>query len=273
MAIGHTFFIEVLILKYLSSKDNPYIKRIAKLKYKKYREKEKLFIIEGEKSVSEALAKKDLLVSVLFDAGCEQYQDWPNKAPDIEWYQLQADLIDYLSDTENPQGILAVAKIPDWDPAMITGEQLLICLDGVSDPGNVGTIIRTGWAMGADGILMTSDCADPYSPKVVRASMGGVLNIPIYMNYPLDHLISLKSKGYLIYGSSLKTENIIYGQDFTGAKIFVIGNESRGISNKSEKLCDMKIKIPINPQVDSLNAAIACAIILAEAWQQRYKSS
>ncbi len=256
-------------MKFLSSRDNTLIKKFAKLKNKKYRDKENMFIIEGEKSVTEALQQEDSLLCVLFAEECQQYLDLVNKMPDIQWYQLAPGLIDYICDTENPQGILAIAQIPDYNYESITDEQLLVCLDEVSDPGNVGTIIRTGLALGADGILMTPGCADPFSPKVVRASMGAILHIPIYRNFCLDELSNFQNQGYLVYCSSLDTENNLYDQDFTGGKIIVIGNESRGISEKSKSTCDTKFKIPINAQVDSLNAAVACAIILAEAWQQR----
>ena len=256
-------------MKFLSSRDNTLIKKFAKLKNKKYRDKENLFIIEGEKSVTEALQQGDSLLCVLFAEECRQYLDLVNKVPDIQWYQLAPGLIDYICDTENTQGILAIAQIPGFNYDSITDEQLLVCLDEVSDPGNVGTIIRTGLALGADGILMTPGCADPFSPKVVRASMGAILHIPVYRNFCLDELSNFQNQGYLVYCSSLDTENNLYDQDFTGGKIIVIGNESRGISEKSKSTCDTKFKIPINPQVDSLNAAVACAIILAEAWQQR----
>ena len=93
--------------------------------------------------------------------------------------------------------------------------------------------------------------------------------MPVYRNFALEGLELLKSQGYLIYCSDVNSPNTLYDQDMTGGKIIVIGNESRGISRESEEACDNKFKIPINQQVDSLNAAIACAIILAEAWQQR----
>lgn len=260
-------------MKYLSSKNNDLIKKISKLKNKKQREKEKLFLIEGEKSVAEALQKQNFLAGVFFKDSCPQYLEWFKYAPDIEWYQLAEGLFDYLSDTKTPQGILALARIPHYDPAAIPAGKLLVCLDGISDPGNIGAIIRTGWAMEADGILMTKDCADPFSPKVVRASMGGILNIPVYRDYSLGKLRILQNKGYSVYGSSLETANSLYEQDLTGGIVVVIGNESRGISEDSVNICDKLLKIPINPQVDSLNAGAACAIILAEAWQQRHRNS
>jgi len=266
-------FVNEVLMKYLSSKDNSFIKSIVKLKNKKYRDKERLFIIEGEKSVAEALQQKLLLCSILIDAQWQQSSDFIFSMPGIEYYQLAPGIINYICDTENPQGILAVAQIPAYDYKNITREKLLILLDEVSDPGNVGTIIRSGWALGADGILMTPGCADPFSPKVVRASMGGILHIPLYRNFNLEELRALQNQGYLIYCSDLNSENNLYNQDLTGSKIIVIGNESRGVSEKSNSACDMNFKIPINPEADSLNAAVACAIILAEAWQQRVKHS
>jgi len=273
MAAGHTFlfFVNEVFMKYISSRDNPLIKKLVKLKNKKYRDKENLFIVEGEKSVAEALQQKFLLRYLLLDAQWQQ-TDFMDKVPGVEYYQLASGLIHDICDTETPQGIAAVVQIPDYDFKNITKEKLLILLDDVSDPGNVGTIIRSGWALGADGILMTPGCADPFSPKVVRASMGGILHIPVYTNFPLETLHALQSQGYLIYCSDVNSPNSLYDQDLTGGRVIVIGNESRGISKKSKNLCDVKFKIPINSQADSLNAAVACGIILAEASQQRSRS-
>lgn len=260
-----------MFMKYLSSRDNPLIKKLIKLKNKKYRDQDNLFIIEGEKSVAEAVRQRIALRYLLFDAD-RLPGDTVDVPAGVECFELAPGLINEICDTENPQGIIAAASIPEDDFRLIGGDKLLVLLDDVSDPGNVGTIIRSAWALGAEGVLMTTGCADPYSPKVVRASMGGILHMPVYRNFALEGLELLKSQGYLIYCTDVNSPNTLYEQDMTGGKIIVIGNESRGISRESENASDKKFKIPINPQVDSLNAAIACAIILAEAWQQRSHS-
>lgn len=265
------FFALEVRMKYLSSKDNSVIKGIVKLKQKKYRDKENLFILEGEKNVAEALRQKFLLHSILFDAEYRPQQDWFQPASGIEYYQLAPGLIDHICDTETPQGIMAVMRIPAYDFRHITGGKLLLLLDEVSDPGNVGTIIRSGWALGAEGILMTPGCADPFSPKVVRSSMGGILHIPVYKNFEPEEMSVLQKIGYRVCCSSLASDDSLYDQDLTGSRIIVIGNEARGIGEKIRKTCDMMFKIPINSQADSLNAAAACAIILAVAWQQRIR--
>lgn len=255
-------------MKYLSSRDNALIKKLIKLKHKKYRDQENIFIIEGEKSVAEAIQQKIALRYLLCDVQWHK-ADTLDTLPGVQYFKLAAGLIDEICDTETPQGIIAAAQIPDHDYKMAGKDKLLVLLDDVSDPGNVGTIIRSGWALGADGILMTPGCADPYSPKVVRASMGGILHMPIYRNFSLPELVWFKSQGYSILGTDVNSPNSLYDLDITGSKIIIIGNESRGMSRASENICELKFKIPTKPQVDSLNAAIACAIILSEAWQQR----
>ena len=146
----------------------------------------------------------------------------------------------------------------------------LFLLDQISDPGNLGTIIRTAWALDIDGILLSKGCTDPFSPKAVRASMGGILNIPVYTSVGLKELDSLKSAGYKITGTALNVRTSVFDCDYRQAQVIVIGSESRGVRPEIQRCCDKLIKIPINPAVDSLNAAVACAIIMAEVRKQRY---
>ncbi|MGI5911894.1 MAG: TrmH family RNA methyltransferase [Syntrophomonadaceae bacterium] len=145
----------------------------------------------------------------------------------------------------------------------------MFLLDRVSDPGNMGTIIRTAWALDIEGILLTEDCTDPFSPKVVRASMGGILNVPVYTAVSWESIKQLRAKGYQIVGTAIDAPVNFFDFNYSGANIIVIGSESKGVSNDILVNCDSLIKIPINPVVDSLNAAIACAIIMMEIRKQR----
>jgi len=201
----------------------------------------------------------------------EEYDYLFQELCEIEWFLLDSKLMDSICDTRTPQGIAAVVKIPRWDlQSIISNSGFFVLLDHLADPGNMGTIIRTAWALGVDGVLLTEGCADPFSSKVVRSTMGGILNVPIFPDFAIDDIKSLKSDGYSLLCSSLESKRSLFSVDFTKSKILIIGNESQGVSEEIQQLCDVFFKIPINTQVDSLNAAIACAIIVAEASKQRH---
>ena len=158
-------------MRYLTSRDNPLIKETIKLKQKKYRQQTGTFLIEGERMLREALKSPQLLVRVFVDDSFEA----PDELRDlnIEFYQVTANIMKAIADTEHPQGVAAVVSIPPYQTVYLSDQTaMLLLLDRISDPGNLGTIIRTAWALDIDGILLTAGCADPFSPKVVRASMG-----------------------------------------------------------------------------------------------------
>lgn len=257
------------------SRDNQKIKDTAKLKNKKYRNQEQAFIIEGKKMLEEALKYPKNIIRIFVDQTKEQeYRELHEKYNSLEWYSVESRLIEYISDTETPQGIVAVISQPccSWDELMQKAS-LLLLLDQVADPGNMGTIIRTAWAFDVDGILLTRDCVDPFSPKVVRATMGGIFNLPLIDNVTGPDLERLKAVGFNVLCSSLDAARSCYSLDFSGKNLVVIGSEARGVSSEIRMKCDTLFKIPTNPQVDSLNAAVACAIIINEAWQQKTGSS
>lgn len=258
-------------MKEITSKDNPAIKQVLRLKQKKYRWKEKCYIVEGHKMLDEILTCPQGLVKVfLTQEYAIAYGEVLRKHRDIECLLVNDRLMALISETEQPQGVLALVKMPQSNYFnIIQKERLLLLLDHIQDPGNMGTIIRTSWAFAVDGILLSPDCADPFSPKAVRASMGGILHVPVFCDTNTDILNDFLGHGYQIIASLPEARDNIFTQDFTGRKIIVIGNESRGVSTDIKKLCTSSFKIPLNPDVDSLNAAIACAIITMEALRQR----
>lgn len=262
-------------MKPILSRDNQKIKQAARLKNKKYRNQEQAFLIEGPKMLEEALKYPENILRIFVDqTKKEACQELAEKYDHLEWYIVEKGLIEYISDTETPQGIAAVIRQPSysWDELMRRAN-LLLLLDQVSDPGNMGTIIRTAWAFEVDGILLTRDCVDPYSPKVVRATMGGIFNVPIINGFAEQDIEHIKAEGFQVMCSSLDSDRSCYALDFRARSMVVIGSESRGVSSGIKSKCDAFFKIPTNPQVDSLNAAVACAIIINEAWRQKTGSS
>ncbi|MGI6469208.1 MAG: TrmH family RNA methyltransferase [Syntrophomonadaceae bacterium] len=259
-------------MKEISSKENPIIKEIARLKHKKYRDQAGMYILEGPHLVEEALhSRQEPVYLLVHRKRLEQYRDIIDGYPDQSWYIVDERIMKQLSDTESPQGMLGVMAKPAYRLEQVARPGgLLVVLDQLSDPGNVGTIIRTAWAFAVDAVLLTTGCVDPFNPKVVRGAMGGTLHVPVIDGITMAQLNGLKSRGYRFYGTAAKGARSVYEVDFKGSLAVVIGSEARGLSPEVAGLCDEMVKIPCKDGVDSLNAAVACGIILSKSWSDRY---
>ena len=237
----------------LTSKNNPLIKETVALKEKKGRKESGLFLIEGWKMAREC-QKSDLEIERVFVA--ESYEG-ETFFPEELITRVSDDVFRHLSDEKTPQGILCRARIPERPLAPPKGNCLL--LDGVADPGNLGAILRTANAAGYKEVYLTKECADPYSPKSVRASMSGVFFTKIYRAQRCEILSVLKEIPILI-------------ADMGGANVFsyhppkqfalVIGNEANGVSDEVKNAAFHTVKIPMQDTQESLNAAISAGIIM-----------
>ncbi|MBP1761733.1 MAG: putative methyltransferase YsgA [Firmicutes bacterium] len=254
-------------MKEISSPENQVIKLARSLHHKKYRDEEKLFLAEGRRLVEEALAIPGL-VEVLFIRE-EQAGDLGDRQ-DLDCYIVNDRLLKHISTTESQQGMAAIIRKPAWDLATLAStEGFFVLLDRISDPGNLGSIIRSCWALGVDVLLLTPGCVDPYSPKVVRSTMGGLFHLPLIVAVTEQELDDLQTQGYELIATGLENATDYYDIDMRGKKILVLGSEATGISPNIKNRCGKTSRIPISPGVDSLNVAAACAIITAEAWRQR----
>ena len=258
-------------MKEIKSRDNQKIRDAARLKEQKYRHREQMFLIEGRKMFSEAIEAEQELLRVFVDkAGAERYLDEYRKSRGVEWIKVDSALIRYICDTQTPQGIVAVARIPQWDlNGLLQEKGLWLYLDGIADPGNMGTILRTAWAFGVNGVMLSPGCVDPLNPKVVRSTMGAVFNLPVSVDVSAENLSRIKEHGYRLLASSLQGDIELKDLDLSGSVIVVIGSEARGVSSRIVNIADSSFKIPINTRVDSLNAGVACGIIVYEAGKQR----
>ena len=223
----------------LTSKNNPLIKETASLKDKKFRKQLGLFLVEGVKMTKEALQSACEVDRVFVCDSCEQ---------DLSF-------LDGV-DEENPQGVLCRVKIPTW-PLQAPKKSCLV-LDGVADPGNVGTIIRTANAAGYDEIYLTPSCADPYSPKSVRASMSGIFFTRVYQAERTSILQALESVPVIV--ADMGGENVF---TFPAPKTFalVIGNEANGVSAECRERAAYTVKIPMRATQESLNAGVSAGIL------------
>ena len=237
----------------LTSKNNPLIKETASLKEKKGRKELGLFLVEGRKMAIEC-QKSDFEIERVFVA--ENYVG-ENPFPDDLTVCVSDDVFRFLSDEKTPQGILCRVKIPDT--ALLSPKGRCLFLDGVADPGNVGTILRTANAAGYDRVYMTNECADPFSPKSVRASMSGVFFTEICRGERKEILSILE--GFPIVIADMGGVDVF---SFAPPKDFalVIGNEANGVSDEVKNAAAHTVKIPMRETQESLNAAVSAGIIM-----------
>ncbi|MGN9164673.1 TrmH family RNA methyltransferase [Tissierellaceae bacterium HCP3S3_D8] len=259
----------------ISSRNNPLIKEIKGLYKRKNRWKKRQFIIEGIKIIEEAISNDKKLEHIIYSEkllSTEEGQQFFEQIKDMgNVIKISTNLFDEISDTDNPQGILAIAEfIERTFQDMVNRERpSLLFLDRIQDPGNMGTIIRTGDAFNIGGILLGEGCVDPYNPKVVRSTMGSIFRVPIYVcDDTMNSLLKIRELGIRILATSLDG-NFIYNERFEEAFVCVIGNESKGVDPEIMSMADRKIKIPMPGRAESLNAGVAASIIMYETMKWR----
>lgn len=248
----------------ITSASNTMYKHIKSLQDKKYRKKNGEYTVEGIKSVRDAVSSgrkvKRIVISDSFSFDCPE---------EIEIVQVSDQLFSKLCDTQTPQGIMAVLEMEDFADFIPEKDKAYIYCDGVNDPGNLGTIIRTADAAGFGGVLLSKGTVDLYSPKTVRASMGSFFNIKVVTGLDTKDLKSYKADGFELYGGALGENTIDYrSADMRIPSIIVVGNEANGISNEVKELCQC-VKIPILGKAESLNVSVAAAILMYELVSQR----
>lgn len=235
-----------------SSKQNTAIKEIASLKDKKYRNKLGLYVAEGIKMVNEAI-KYGVKVKIV--VATSEALEYITKG-DYKLMEVTKEVFSYVSDENTPQGALAVIEIPANNVVSPSGNALL--LDGVSDPGNMGTIIRTAVAFGYNDIYLVG-CVDPYSPKVVRASMSGIYFVNLYKTDVQTALNAISGLDVIV--ADMGGENLD-GYENSNRHCIVVGNEANGVSDFVKQNATKIIGIPMIEKSESLNVAVASAIMM-----------
>lgn len=256
----------------ITSAFNGKIKTIQNLRKKsKYRKEEKLFIIEGTRLFQET--PRHLLKEVYVSENAENVLK--NQLIDIKYEVVSDNIFTSISDTTTPQGILAVVKQPNYSLEDILAKEnpLLLILEDLQDPGNLGTIMRTAEGAGVTGILMTKGCVDIYNPKVVRSTMGSIYRMPFIYLEDQEEFVrifrQLKEKNIITYGAALMESKYYDQYCYDTGTAFVIGNEGKGLSETALSSCEKYVKIPMCGQLESLNAAVASSILMYEAFRQR----
>ena len=180
-------------------------------------------------------------------------------------------VFDRMSQTQTPQGIMAVVRMKDNSLSdMLSGNPLLILVENLQDPGNLGTIIRMGEGAGVTGVIMSPNTVDIYNPKTIRSTMGSIFRVPfIYVQDFGEAVSECQKSGVKVYAAHLDGKNTYLGEDYSTSTAFLIGNEGNGLTDDITKQADTLIRIPMEGEVESLNAAIACTILTYEAVRQR----
>ena len=253
----------------ISSLHNPAVKYFKGLKLRKKREESGEFFIEGKKLVFEAISSGIRLNKVLITENCIHSLDSDKLKLLKEFSQsvftVTDNVISSVSEDKNPQGIIASLAINDVIREKFGSGSFCVILDGVQDPGNMGTIIRTAYAAGVDCIYVISGCVDIFNTKVIRAAMGAVFHVPIVMFDSIEEAINeLKNAGFTVFASHLSAENSTFDTDFRLPCAIVIGSEGHGISKKAEDMSDCLVKIPMPGAAESLNASVAAALLIYE---------
>ncbi|ERI90799.1 RNA methyltransferase, TrmH family [Clostridiales bacterium oral taxon 876 str. F0540] len=257
-------------MELIQSKDNAIVKEIKKLKEKKYRGEKGQFIVEGFRFVEEALKSSfEVPLIMISDKAMEKWQEFQrkNNFNKSKVYIVKENIFSSICNTETPQGILAVVNKKLADKEEDKGFYILV--DRLQDPGNLGTIIRSAHAAGASGIILTKGTVDVYNDKTLRSTMGSIFNIAIIEDDDFKVLDKLKSNGFKLIVSSLEDSKCFYETDLTGNFIIAVGNEGNGISEEVYSKADLKVKIPMPGNAESLNAAAAASIMIFEAVRQR----
>ena len=257
----------------ISSKDNSLIKHIKRLKEKKYRDEYGEYIIEGLKLIKEAIQENADIKHIVVCDGCDNSEMIEShlkyEMARLDFIYVPQNIFKLLSDVENPQGVLAVIGKPNKETDINLNEDIILALDDIQDPGNLGTILRTADSVGLKQILVSKGTADSYNPKVVRSTMGAIFRVKVIECEILkDVLKDLQSKEYKVMTTSLKAKETIYETDYK-KKIIVIGNEANGVSKEILNLADEKVIIPMLGKTESLNVSVATGVILYEYVRQK----
>lgn len=261
----------------ISSNSNPQIKQMIKLQSKsRYRQKEGLFLVEGSKLVEEAAVYGYLQKIYLMES--REGREEERVRPLLTQYPYEVvsdEVFLQISDTITPQGVIGLATMPkySWELLLESERKQFVVLDNLRDPGNLGTIMRTAEGAGMSGVILTKESVDLFNPKVVRSTMGSIFRMPYYYSDDIVHsLQQLKRKGVTLYATAMEG-SVVYDQpDYATGAAVVIGNEANGVSDKVFAQVEKRIRIPMEGQLESLNAAVSCAIVTYEMARQRRKS-
>lgn len=257
-------------MEHITSRSNRWIKCALRLKQRKWRDKEGLFLLEGFRGTTDVLEQqvKDCICFVEDGRFSDDVLEKITvEGERLHWLFLSVDeeMMNLISGTEHGQGILLLCRKQQHDLSELLHplKGYYVVLDSVQDPGNMGTILRTCAAAGVKGLILTEGCTDIYAEKVVRSSMGSILRLPVYEHADIPFLNEWKeASGLPFYGTALKNARPYMEIGALDQAVFIFGNEGNGIREDILSLTDENLYIPLPGHVESLNVSIAAAVIL-----------
>jgi len=267
----------------ISSSSNQQIKNLIQLQTKsKVRNKEKQYVIEGIKMFEEVLSCeqahliKTFVSETYYNSLEQENPQLLKRLNDLEMEVVADKVFKEISETMTPQGILAIVSQPNYElEDMLSKEDVnLVVLEDLRDPGNLGTIIRTAEGAGVTGIILSKASVDVFNPKVIRSTMGAIYRVPfVYVESISDTIEQLKKRQIQLYATHLHGAVFYDEVEYGNRTAVMIGNEANGITEASAMAADTRIKIPMEGQVESLNAGVATAIMMYEIYRQKRRRS
>lgn len=259
--------LQFMVIKVITSTNNQQIKNIQLLNEKaKFRKETGLFVAEGIKIFLEA--PSELISRVYVTESYLNKSEYKDKIAALPHEIVKDDVFKKISDTKTPQGILTIIKFPKYSlDNLINRERgVYLVLNCIQDPGNIGTMIRTGEGAGIAGIIMDKGCVDIFNPKVIRSTMGSIFRVPYYISDNLEDTIDkMKKSGIKMLAAHLKGTNDYRKIEYPDRVGIMIGNEGNGLANNIAELSDLYVKIPMEGKLESLNAAVSAALLMYEA--------
>lgn len=257
----------------ITSKDNELIKHIRKLKDKKYRDESNEYVVEGVKLVEEAVKENAKIKQIIVCEDTTRTYEIPThimlEIAKYECISVSDKIFNIITQVTNPQGIMAIIEKNAQNAKIDYTQDIIVVLDDVQDPGNLGTILRTVDSIGLNQIIVSKGTADAFNSKVVRSTMGAIFRINIIQSDDLVATIKeIKKHKFKVIATSLQTNDSIYDIAYKKSAI-IIGNEANGVSQEVMETADKKVKIPMLGKTESLNAAVATGVMLYEYVRQK----
>ena len=260
-------------MQIITSKDNELVKHIRKLKDKKFRDENNEYVVEGVRLVEEAVKENAKIKQIIVCEDTTKTYEIPThimlEIAKYDCIYVSDKVFNLITQVTNPQGIMAIIEKDTANVQIDYTQDIIVTLDDVQDPGNLGTILRTVDSIGLNQIIVSKGMADAFNAKVVRSTMGAIFRIKIIEVEDLAKAIKdMKKHHFKLMVTSLQTDNSIYDINFN-KKIIVIGNEANGVSKEIQEMADEKAKIPMLGRTESLNASVATGVVLYEYVRQK----
>jgi len=257
----------------ITSTANQQVKQLVQLNKKaKLRNERDIFVVEGPKMFGE-VPKERMEKAYFAESFFEKnFAGAPEKLQGISYEVVQDSVFKVMCDTQTPQGVLCLVKQYHYKLEELLGKEapLFLVLENLQDPGNLGTMMRTAEGVGVTGVILSKGSVDIYNPKTIRSTMGSIYRVPFLYAEDLQEVLEiLRQRGVRSYAAHLEGKETYDREDYRGGTAFLIGNEGNGLSEELTRAADTYIRIPMEGQLESLNASVAAAILMYEAYRQR----